>query len=195
LACLLQTVSNFVVTFDDGFRVSTPKITSRSAVHRPLWCVHLRRHRSGHTDTVRSGPSQIWSNPIRTLSQLEGPLYSDSTETRDQHAMLARPHPRIFDAGSAAHHKLKRWRQASRLDMQKSVTPSKLFSVNAQIKACPRRQSHIHSASSSSSSPSSSPSSSLELQPFTPSASASSSSMSISSARSSTSALMAAMSM
>ena len=53
------------VSFDDGFRVSTPKITSRSAVHRPLWCVHIRRHRSGHTDTVRSGPSQIWSNPIR----------------------------------------------------------------------------------------------------------------------------------
>jgi len=65
LACLLQTVSTFVVFFDDGFRVSTPKITSRSAVHRPLWCVHLRRHRSGHTETVRSGPSQIWSNPIR----------------------------------------------------------------------------------------------------------------------------------
>ena len=83
---------------------------------------------------------------------------------------------------------LKRWRQASRLDMLKSVTPSIHFSVNAQIKACPRRQSYIHSASSSSSSPSSSPSSSLELQPFTPSASASSSSMSISSARSSTAA-------
>jgi len=47
--------------------------------------------------------------------------------------------------------------------MLKSVTPSKHFSVNAQIKACPRRQSRIYSTSSSSS-PSSSPSSSLEHQ-------------------------------
>ena len=153
--------SNFVVSFDDRFRVSTRKITSRSAVHRPLWCVHLRQHRSGHTDTVRSGPSQTSSNPFRACSQVEGLLYSDPTATSDQHAMLTRPHPRIFHAGSAAHHKLKCWRQASRLDMLKSMTPLKQFSVNAHIKACPRRQSRIHSTSSSSSSPSSSLSSSL----------------------------------
>jgi len=113
--CLLQTASNFVESFDDVFRVSTPKITSRSVVHRPLSCGHLRRHRSGHTDTVRSGPFQIWSNAIRTWSQLEGLLDPDS-KRQEINTRCSREHiqgssmpaaPRII--------KLKRGRQASRL--------------------------------------------------------------------------------
>ena len=57
-ACLLQTVSNFVVSFDDGFRVSALKN-------------HVEKRRSSAAVVCTPPAASIWSHryrPFRTFS-------------------------------------------------------------------------------------------------------------------------------